>query len=64
MRSMTACRHARQYKALKPPKCGCDMCHMKWLMKFDYAELEVRLLALCAELRYERQLRHEPAVVA
>lgn len=30
MKSMTKCRYADKYKAKRPPKCGCDMCNVKW----------------------------------
>lgn len=27
---MKRCRHADEYKAIRPPKCGCDACGKKW----------------------------------
>jgi hypothetical protein len=24
------CRHADEYKAIRPPTCGCDTCLAKW----------------------------------
>jgi hypothetical protein len=30
MKSPTMCGNYRRYKGLKAPKCGCDMCQMKF----------------------------------
>ena len=24
------CRYADKYKAIRPPKCGCEACKKKW----------------------------------
>ena len=29
---MTKCKYADQYKALRPPHCGCDACERKWIL--------------------------------
>jgi hypothetical protein len=36
MKNLVKCGNADRYKALRPPKCGCDMCALKYRL----AELE------------------------
>lgn len=30
---MTKCRYADKYKAIYPPRCGCETCALKWANK-------------------------------
>ncbi len=31
--TMKTCRHARDYKAIRAPKCGCDACERKYVAR-------------------------------
>jgi hypothetical protein len=31
-----ACSYAKKYKAIYPPKCGCEVCAKKWEAKQKY----------------------------
>lgn len=33
------CKHWKEYKAERPPKCGCDFCHDLWRAKIDFLGL-------------------------
>lgn len=30
-KNLSRCDYANKYKGIHPPKCGCDVCAMKWL---------------------------------
>lgn len=42
MGTPTKCRYANSYKGRQPPKCGCDICALKW----ENAELRRDLEAM------------------
>jgi hypothetical protein len=51
---MTRCPNAGRYLAKRPPKCGCDVCRLKWL-EAQVAYLVAREKSRAAEEQYERE---------
>lgn len=41
---MKKCTYWKKYKAIYPPKCGCDYCAALWKKKEEYVDHQIALI--------------------
>lgn len=54
---MLKCKFADWYKGVRPPKCGCEICELKW--KLAEMEREVKHLKFALKMIGSKESRDE-----